>query len=102
MSRDIDNAFKAIIANGWANQTDGDVEAPTGFFTIIDMSTERDMITEILGEADLAEAMEHIESKWYATTEDSNGILSYWDTDEAGAKEYFKQMQKRYFKWSEG
>jgi hypothetical protein len=101
MSRDIDNAFKAIIASGWANQTDGDVESPMGFFTIIDMSTEREQITDILSDADLDGAMEHIEPSWYITTEDSQGFLSYERSTEIAAKEWFKQMQKRYFKWSD-
>ena len=101
MSRDIDNAFKAIISNGWANETDGNVEAPMGFFAIIDLTTEREQITEILAEYELDGAMEHIEPSWYITTEDTRGFLSYERSTEIAAKEWFKQMQKRYYKWSE-
>lgn len=102
MSRDIDNAFKAIISAGWANQSDGNVEAPTGFFSIIDMSTERDMLREVLAESALDDALGQIEPSWYLTMENNQGILYYAQAkDEAAAQEWFKSLCEKFYEWDE-
>jgi hypothetical protein len=102
MSRDIDNAFKAIISAGWANQSDGNVESPTGFFSIIDMSTDRDILLDVLDDAGLADTLDQIEPAWYTTMENDQGFLYYQKaTSQHAAEQWFKAQQREFYKWNE-
>jgi hypothetical protein len=68
--------FQAIITAGWANRSTGEVEAPTGHVAIVDLSTEREMLAEVLEEPDLIAALEETEPGWYVVTEDGAGFVA--------------------------
>lgn len=99
-TRQIDNAFKALITAGWSNMSNGDVEAPTGHFAIIDMITERDMLRDVLAESDLADALDSIEPKWYGVRENSDGLVFLESFDcEWHARKWFDQQEELFETW---
>ena len=75
MKTDIERAFQALITEGWANGSAGAVDEPGGHVAIIDMSTERAMMAQVLAETEdePERVVEVIRPGWYVVTEDSSG-----------------------------
>jgi len=99
-----ENAFQALITEGWANESTGEVDAPTGHVAIIDMSTERTMMAQVLAETDEEDPgalIETIRPGWYVVVEDSQGNVDVTGpVSEAEAQHALEQAEVEYGNWS--
>lgn len=101
-----DNSFKQIISGGWAQQSDGNVEAPTGFFALIPISRE-DLKREggslwdaIFNEDDYSRSLEVPRPGYYVTTENEQGIIwVYRYSDLNSASAMYDKLEDEYLKW---
>lgn len=78
MNTRIEQAFLELVNEGWANGSAGALDAPTGLVTIIDMSTERAMMAQVLAETDdlnPGETIQAIEPGWYVITQEPDGTV---------------------------
>lgn len=98
---DWDNTFKTIIGAGWANQSDGDVDAPTGYFSRI--SIEDNELAELVAACDLGtDDLPSLEPGHYVTLETTVGIIMVFQVrDEASAQVVYGRMVDHYTKWLE-
>lgn len=99
INNDLARTFRAIVDAGWANKSDGDVEAPTGHFAFVSIAPNE--LSELL------DAIGHHESFGppmpgvYLVIEDSDGnttLLEYYV--ESGAKMAFNMMAREYAIWN--
>lgn len=93
-------AARAIVTAGWANETDGHVDSPVGHFAIVDLTTERTIIADILAEDDLT--LEGLPPAWYIVSEDDQGNVAVLQYDtEAEARRAFDYLAGRYSEWAD-
>lgn len=102
-----DRLFKAIVSGGWDTMSGGDVEAPTGFFTLI--CNEYDECQEMweafgnednLTESQLKWLWSGILAGYYVTTENSDGIIQVWAYDSLDdARSAFEGMETQFSNW---
>ena len=84
MRSNLETALTTIITAAWANRTDGSVEAPVGAVSLVDCTTERDMLARILGEAldyDGAPDLIDVPHKWFVVRENSDGLVFVTEYD---------------------
>lgn len=104
MRSNLETALTTIITAAWANRTDGDVEAPSGHVSIVDCTTERDMLASILEEDldyDGAPTIDDVPDKWFVVREDSHGLVfvSEYDTEREATVE-FDALVAIYDEWA--
>lgn len=96
----VDGAFRSLVTGGWANESSGDVEAPCGHFALIDMTTERAMMRDVLEETGEAQLIEEIEPAWYIVVTDSQGFVGHMRCDsEAQARFQYDTLEAAYGEW---
>ena len=98
--RDLDNAFKQIISAGWAMKSDGNVEAPCGYFAKIPIEpNELDELMNAVFDDDPPES--RIEPGYYVTKEDSNGLIWIWKYDSKFMMDsMYAAFEREYIAWS--
>lgn len=95
--------FRDIVTAGWANLTDGEVEAPTGHFAVVSIEpAERAELVAAVWDTDedRAEAEKLIYPGDYMVFEDSDGnteLIEYLSL--AAAMGVFNQFQRDYNLW---
>lgn len=103
-----DNTFKSIISAGWAVKSDGNVEAVTGYFALIELPSndaERaeliDAVADSLDPDQLAE-LGDLTPGWFVSWEDSNGIIRVYRQDsQAVAEHRYADLERDYAVWSQ-
>ena len=103
-----DNLFKTLVTAEWCVKSDGNVEAPTGYFSITEIPVHegefremRDAIYDQL-EAELRVDEAWPAAGWYVTIENSDGVMFAYEVDsEATAKYIFAQLEQQYLDWSD-
>lgn len=103
-----DNFFKTLVTGGWANESDGNVEAPSGYFAkVIIRDNEHAEVVQAFGE-EYESISGNEDDKRFATTgffgtlEDSNGFI--WVTkftDEADLDDWYAGLQEQFSTWDE-
>lgn len=100
--RDLDTAFKAIVAAGWAMKSDGNVEAPTGYFAKIPISKEElpELMDAVFGHVDDPDEVT-IEPGYYVTKENSDGIIWIWKYNAKFLMDsHYASLEREYAEWS--
>mgnify|MGYP001791810815 CR=1 FL=1 len=102
-----DEVLHAMSVQGWANRSDGNVEAPTGFFAIISNSPAE--LAEVVAAFD--EEIEGTEDSDFSTSElvghfvlveDSQGFVGVYDySTELGARVFYDELEDTFSKWDE-
>lgn len=97
-----ETAFRTLVTAGWANVSDGDTKATTGFFAMIDMTTERPMMTQVLVEAGIEpQVIDRIESGWYMVTENDDGLIFIaGPQQENRVSQWYEAKAAEYAAWS--
>lgn len=100
-----DSLFKSIVTEGWCVSSTGDVESPTGYFSITEIPAhdgERDemwaaVLDETTGldiDADLPDP------GWYLTIEESNGMICVFEMKhKEQAQVAYQKYEKDYDDW---
>lgn len=96
MRDDIETALDLIITGGWANETTGHVDSPTGHVALIDLTTERDAMVDALDvDLDTLPA-----PAWYVVATDQLGFIHYAAHDtESSARFYYDRLDREYAGW---
>lgn len=108
MKTALEAVLQAMITGGWANESDGDVEAPTGHFARVSnseaevygepgsiVSTFSDVIA-MYGMTDTNELIGH-----FLVVEDSQGFVTVHAFDDPIAlTRLFQQMQDDFAEWN--
>jgi len=106
LSIQYDDLFKVLVASGWCNESDGSVEAPTGYFSYISYEEkDKAAFADLLSHQDYAQHLEarfmELEFGWYLTREDSNGLIWVWYDTEANIKAAYKYLVKEFSEWDD-
>ncbi len=98
MRTPLENLASALVTEGWANQSDGEVDAPSGHFAIIDATTEREImadLTEYVGEDFSA-----VPAAWLLVEHDDQGFVTVTECDsEADAQARYAALEAIYVAW---
>lgn len=93
MRDDIETILDLIIAGGWANETTGHVDSPTGHVALIDLTTERERMTDTF-DATLPDPA------WYLVVTDQLGFIHYEAHDtEGSARKFYAALDREYAAW---
>lgn len=105
MKTALEAVLQAMVTGGWANESDGSVEAPTGHFARVtnearDMDGVHDAFKDVIvtyGLGDESKLIGH-----FLVREDSNGMVSItaYDNPIALTRD-FQQLQDDYAAWAE-
>lgn len=99
-TRELENALKQIITAGWAMKSDGDVEAPTGYFAKIPIAANElsELLDAVFGATNPPEAQ--IEPGCYVTKEDSAGNMWVWKYDNKYMMDVmYARFEREYAEW---
>lgn len=102
-----DNLFRQIITAGWNVKSDGEVESPTGFFALVEIPTKYtgeyyEMLLAVEGEP-LQLPWNELESGWYVTVENSDGIIFVFKCPgKSFAENLYTATETQYNKWLVG
>ena len=101
-----DEVLHSMALQGWSNKSDGDVECPTGYFSLICNSTGE--LEQILGpfsgeiaSAELTDTNELIGN--FLVIEDSQGFVHVWEyATVLAAQAEYRELENEYVNWSAG
>lgn len=94
---DDERVLRTLITYGWANESTGDVECPMGHVALIDLTTERDMMLDLLEEDERLP-----EPGWYVVVEDNLGLVHPMRFDlERVARKVYDRHEATYTMWAE-
>lgn len=98
-----DPFFKVAAGLDIANEADGNVEAPCGWFALIDMRTDNSHEEVVKGVYDLVPPVSDEETPapgFYVAQEDSNGLIFVYEfeTREASVK-YYHELMDSFNEW---
>ena len=99
-----DNLFKSIISAGWANKSDGNVEAPTGAFAVVEIPRPLGELAEMkaaVEDPDL-EKFDWPPPAFYFCSENSLGQIYVWQLPEAKAWAMFERYLDSFSEWGAG
>lgn len=102
-----DSLFKAIVNGGWANESDGDVAAPSGAFALITIEhVEAPSVWGAFGNEDYLTEGQLLWmwsgqlAGYYVTVENSDGIITVWTYDSPeGARNAFNGLEAQFGQW---
>lgn len=103
MKTQIESAMQALVTAGWANGSTGEVESPVGHVAIVDLTSERAMLAQVLAEAGEGETdLEVIRPGWYVVVEDDQGNVTVTNPmSEAEAQAALRRAEAAYVEWSD-
>jgi len=105
-----DSLFREIITAGWAVKSDGNVEAPTGAFSLVEIPDTTGELTEMRDAITCDENRPPDEYQfltawpsagWYFVTENSLGQVSRWMLDKARAEKMYALYEEMFSEWME-
>jgi hypothetical protein len=99
-SRELENAFKQIITAGWNQRSSGDVEAPTGHFATIPISSvEMPELLDAVFDDEPPEVT--IDPGYYFAKEDSDGNMWLWCFSTAyEMNAMYARYEREYNEWA--
>lgn len=103
MKSKTERAMQALITAGWANGSTGEVEAPTGHVAIVDLTTERAMMAQVLADAGEEEGdLDAIRPGWYVVVEDDQGNVGVTGpVSQAEAESSLRRAEAAYAEWGD-
>lgn len=110
MKTALELVMQAIITAQWSNNSNGDVEAPTGHFAIVERPSHPGELNDMLAaiedmddpdNIDMIHAFEDAEPGFYAVVEDSNGLVHITGPHtQQEATEWFTKAEDAYAEWN--
>lgn len=98
---DMDGTFRIIVTAGWANESSGDVEATTGYFSRVSISMSE--LPELLAACDLdcldEQGLPYPEPGHYFVREDSLGFVYVYCGTESEVKDAYVEAEERFGQW---
>lgn len=103
-----DPLFKEIVGSSWCVRSSGNVEAPSGFFSVTEIPDNvhelddmRDALIERL-EGTFDDLAAWPAPGWYVTVENSDGIIFVYEVrDEVEANFQFANLEDQFDVWSD-
>jgi hypothetical protein len=103
-----DNLFKTLVTAEWCVKSDGNVEAPTGYFSITEIPAHEGEFREMYAAIEDSLEPEFTVDEawpaagWYVTIENSDGVIFVYEViNEAEAKYIFAELEKQYLDWTD-
>lgn len=98
-----DRLFKDLVSAEWCVKSDGNVEAPTGYFSITEIPEHPGELADMKSavEQDQDSYEEWPEPGWYFTTENSDGMIRVYATDKGAAEILYQSYLKQYAEWDD-
>jgi hypothetical protein len=94
-----ESAARAIVTDGWANESAGDVEAPTGAFALI-IITPAEIATEIWETFDFSP--QDVTAGFYLEQTDSQGNTSVTEFErEWEVRAAYTTLEQEYAEWDD-
>lgn len=94
-----EHAARTIVTDGWANQSDGHVDAPTGAFALIILEPA-EVDADFLATWDLTSA--DVTPGYYLEQQDQQGNTSVTEFDtEWEARAAYTALEQQYQEWAE-
>jgi hypothetical protein len=105
LSAKYDSLFKTIISAGWAIASDGNVEAPCGYFAKVEIPEhdgERNEIREAVthSDPDLGKLFDELEPGMYLTQENEAGLIWVYFASDVAIHDCYVQLEGEYTEWS--
>jgi hypothetical protein len=94
--------FRQIVTAGWANQSDGNVEAPTGHFALVNIAPAEmgELKDAVFGDEPDTDDYKMLYPGNYLVEEDSDGNTTVTEyLSEARALAAFVQLQREFVLW---
>lgn len=111
MKTALELAMQAIISAGWNNQSDGDVEAPTGHFAIVERPAHPGELNDILAAIEdqddpdnihMIHAFEELQAGFYEVVETDMGHVHIaGPVTSEQATEWFQGEQHAFTMWAD-
>lgn len=100
MRTNFENAISAMITDSWEMMGDGDVDAPTGYFAIVEIDGAEKALNYCTGNVEWDEAIYSAEKGFYFSREDSDGnIFIEYFSNKDSALARFLQYSDSYSDW---
>src|SRR5688572_2573264 len=97
-----DNLFKEIVMEGWCVKSDGNVEAPTGYFSITEIPSREEELNEMKAAFEKEWLGNWPPSGWYITVEDNAGFMYAYPTNgERQAYQIYNRLTQIFSAWEE-
>lgn len=100
-----DNLFKAIITAGWNVKSDGAVDAPTGFFAVVEIPSHEGELEQMKDAVDPDGDLtwgDDLQPGWYFTYEDDLGFIHvYKAASKHFAEVAYADAEKQYSEWQD-
>lgn len=101
--QDYTQFFKQTITAGWNVRGDGHVEAPTGYFALIEVPPHQGEFADLMDAVFDTEKPENIDLPpvgWYVTVENDQGILRWTRfPSKTQAKLQYERLVKEFIAW---
>lgn len=94
----LENALQALVTAGWVNGSSGSVDAPMGLLSVIDATTEREMLAEVLGDAGI-DWPPTLRRCWYVVRQNAHGDIEQVSVSETGAQVVLRAHQEQFSQW---
>lgn len=103
-----DDTFKEICIEEWGNQSDGNVEAPTGYFWLVEVADGsvdnqwQSFMESVQSELEKYDAtFVNPDPGWYVVVQDNNGIWFVHEcASELDARRLFSNLAESYNEWA--
>jgi hypothetical protein len=101
-----DRLFKEIVSSGWTNESNGSTEAPSGYFTKIEVGSDRAAMRDMLDGHDSyqfqnTDLFDELNDGWYLTKEDDNGLIWVWFDSKDNIDSAFAYLESEFRAWAD-
>lgn len=101
-----DDTFKLICQEGWANQSSGNVEAPTGYYWLVEVTAdgaEQDFMGTVQSELEkYGQTYIYPDTGWYVVVQDNQGIWFVYEVpSETAARDIYSRLEAEYLAWDD-
>lgn len=102
LSSKYDRLFKEIVPAGWCDESSGNVEAPSGYFSIISYTPlDRASFVDMLDDTDLIDLFDELESGFFLTQENSDGLIWVYHGPESAIRSIYAMLGEVYCAWED-
>jgi hypothetical protein len=106
-----DRTFRQICESGWANESDGNVEAPCGYFFIVEIPEKGGELDELIDACEVGREYDDGTFQyplpapgWYIAVTDSNGLWWVFGSDtgaESVARRDYNERVEAFSLWND-
>ena len=108
LSSKYDNLFKAIVSGGWCVKSDGNVEAPSGYFALTEIPSHPGEFQEMMDALNAGEpaSMQHKAEDfptpgWYVSMELNTGLIYVVEyPSRPSAEKTYQELNENFTNWA--